>query len=211
MRHSLEEFLVETQGMPQDQLLLHGKLGIAVPAHAVRHMSIFLLEELVPDALQVVDLVARERVLDELRRVHAVRAVVRDAAVVGVQVQVAFRPVEATPDARQRPRHVELRMLRAAVALHEEDDVGQLEVLLDDVGQIGRGLVALVRDGLESDRVMALRVFVPDLFLRLLSHSKVVHHALILVVGPRRASVVDEDGDGAVPTHVVEPGKVLLV
>mmetsp|Transcript_82393 Transcript_82393/g.191353 ORF Transcript_82393/g.191353 Transcript_82393/m.191353 type:complete len:230 (-) Transcript_82393:486-1175(-) len=157
IQDTVEELLVEADRVPLDEFPLHSELRIAVPANAVWHGTKFLLEELVPDAFEVLYVEATDRVLNEDAGVLAGGEVLL-LHVVRVQIQIPCLHVKAPPDVWQSHAHVKLCMLCAAVPLHEEDHLWQFVILLDDVGKVGRGLIALVGDCLEDDGILALVV-----------------------------------------------------
>mmetsp|Transcript_104957 Transcript_104957/g.338456 ORF Transcript_104957/g.338456 Transcript_104957/m.338456 type:complete len:204 (-) Transcript_104957:135-746(-) len=152
-----------------------------------------------------------DRVINESDGIPACRVLWRLFAEVRIQVEVALVVGEALLNVWQGLGHVKLCVLRAAVALNEEDHIWQLVVLLDDVGKVGRSLVTLVGDGLELDGVLPPSVCSPHLHLRLLSELQVIAKFLLGLVAPVLAPVVHVDNDVPVKVHLIEPGQVLHV
>mmetsp|Transcript_107081 Transcript_107081/g.298233 ORF Transcript_107081/g.298233 Transcript_107081/m.298233 type:complete len:225 (+) Transcript_107081:66-740(+) len=154
VHNRLEELLVERHRVTEDPLSCHCELGIVVPTHPCGHGAAILLhEEVRPDSMEVFGLW-----LGAVEDGHTWHARGAGMPSVAVEVEVTLFPPEALPDGGQRDGHVKGRVLRAAVALQEENHIRQLLVLPDDPREVGGGLAPLVRDVLEVHGHVPLRV-----------------------------------------------------
>mmetsp|Transcript_63621 Transcript_63621/g.165362 ORF Transcript_63621/g.165362 Transcript_63621/m.165362 type:complete len:210 (+) Transcript_63621:386-1015(+) len=171
------------------------------------------LEHMEPVLLQQsLDLVSR-RHLDVSRRPLVTHAEVeRLGATAVVQVVIPYRLREAR--AVQYSLHAPGRMPGRLVTVEEHHGLGEPVVIIDDVRQIGQGLVAKVRDVHEADLVPPVRVRLVQLLLRLFRKPQApdwVMEALaaasVAVSLRRRAAVVHVDGRGDV--HLLEPAQVV--
>mmetsp|Transcript_68282 Transcript_68282/g.158479 ORF Transcript_68282/g.158479 Transcript_68282/m.158479 type:complete len:280 (+) Transcript_68282:107-946(+) len=169
----LEKLLVEGHGVHLDPLARDCKLCIGIPADARRHGTQLLLEEVNPQVLEVLDLEARDGLLQNgLGRF----ALGLWTFPVRVDVKVALFRLEALPDAWQSYGHVEVGMVCAAVALHKKDHIRQSVVLLYDPPEVGSSLVSGVGNVLENNGIRPPAIGRLQQGLRAFSPIKVVSH-----------------------------------